>query len=145
MKKGESGDAAQYGYDESPAETVKVYVTVSADGVPLVGNDGSVLAHLEYDVPYFDLENQELADFYRYHTENGSGGYVDDKVVLRPTLLHLYLMLLGTCYLGYDPTDVTSGTAVIPARSANTSSRLSIFLCFILSASFHFLLKMPCV
>ena len=116
VKKGESGDAAQYGYDESPAETVKVYVTVSADGVPLVGNDGSVLAHLEYDVPYFDLENQELADFYRYHTENGSGGYVDDKVVLRPTLLHLYLMLLGTCYLGYDPTDVTSGTAVIPGH-----------------------------
>ena len=29
VKKGESGDAAQYGYDESPAETVKVYVTVS--------------------------------------------------------------------------------------------------------------------
>lgn len=107
------GDAAQYGYDETDAASVKVYVTVSNDGIPLVGNNGTVLSHLELDVPYFDLDKQELSEFYRYHTENGQGGYVDDQVVKRPTALHLYLYLLGVYYLGLTPEQVINGDEII--------------------------------
>lgn len=107
------GDAAQYGYDETDAASVKVYVTVSNDGIPLVGNEGTVLSHLELDVPYFDLDKQELSEFYRYHTENGQGGYVDDQVVKRPTALHLYLYLLGVYYLGLTPEQVINGDEII--------------------------------
>ena len=107
------GDVAQYGYDETDAASVKVYVTVSHDGIPLVGNDSTVLSHLELDVPYFDLDKQELSEFYRYHTENGQGGYVDDQVVKRPTALHLYLYLLGVYYLGLTPEQVINGDEII--------------------------------
>ena len=107
------GDAAQYGYDETDAASVKVYVTVSHDGIPLMGNEGTVLSHLELDVPYFDLDKQDMSEFYRYHTENGQGGYVDDQVVKRPTALHLYLYLLGVYYLGLTPEQVINGDEII--------------------------------
>ena len=113
VNKAADGDAAQYGYDETDSDSVKVYVTVSNDGIPLVGNDGTVLSHLELDVPYFDLGMQDLSDFYRYHTENGQGGYVDDEVVKRPTALHLYLYLLGVYYLGLEPEQVINGDEII--------------------------------
>ena len=113
VNKAADGDAAQYGYDETDAASVKVYVTVSNDGIPLVGNDGTVLSHLELDVPYFDLDKQDLSDYYRYHTENGQGGYVDDQVVKRPTALHLYLYLLGVYYLGLTPEQVINGEEII--------------------------------
>ncbi len=113
VNKAADGDAAQYGYDETDAASVKVYVTVSNDGIPLVGNDGTVLSHLELDVPYFDLDKQDLSEFYRYHTENGQGGYVDDQVVKRPTALHLYLYLLGVYYLGLTPEQVINGDEII--------------------------------
>lgn len=113
VNKAADGDAAQYGYDETDAASVKVYVTVSNDGIPLVGNNGTVLSHLELDLPYFDLDKQKLSDFYRYHTENGQGGYVDDQVVKRPTALHLYLYLLGVYYLGLTPEQVINGEEII--------------------------------
>lgn len=109
VKEGEKGDERQYGYDETDQGSVKVYVTISSDGVPIIGRDGTVLSHLEVNVPYFDLENQGLSDFYRYHTENGSGSYVDDQVVKRPTALHLYLYMIGVYYLGLEPEQVTTG------------------------------------
>ena len=45
------GDA--YGYDETPADKVTITVTISNDGVPLVGTDAdpTVLAHLDVTVP----------------------------------------------------------------------------------------------
>ena len=113
VNKAADGDAAQYGYDETDADSVKVYVTVSNDGIPLVGNEGTVLSHLELDVPYFDLAKQDMSEFYRYHTENGQGGYVDDQVVKRPTALHLYLYLLGVYYLGLTPEQVINGEEII--------------------------------
>jgi plastocyanin len=112
VTKSAAGDPGQYDYDEENADSVTVYVTVSNDGVPIYGVDGTPIAHLEVEVPYFDLENQGLAEFYRYHTENGRGGgsYIDDVVVERPTVLHLYLYLLGVYCKGYTPEEVTSGT-----------------------------------
>ena len=113
VEEGEKGDESQYGYDETPQDSVRVWVTISSDGVPIRGNDGTVLSHLEVNVPYFDLENQGLADFYRYGTENGSGSYVNDTIIKRPTALHLYLYMIGVYYLGLEPEQVTSGEVKI--------------------------------
>ena len=110
---GEAGDESQYGYDETPQDSVRVWVTISSDGVPIVGHDGTVLSHLEVNVPYFDLENQGLEEFYRYGTENGSGSYVNDKIIMRPTALHLYLYMIGVYYLGCTPEQVTTGEVKI--------------------------------
>lgn len=110
---GEAGDESQYGYDETPQDSVRVWVTISSDGVPIIGHDGTVLSHLEVNVPYFDLENQGLEEFYRYGTENGSGSYVNDKIIMRPTALHLYLYMIGVYYLGCTPEQVTTGEVKI--------------------------------
>ena len=110
---GEAGDESQYGYDETPQDSVRVWVTISSDGVPIRGNEGTVISHLEVNVPYFDLGLYDLSDYYRYHTEGGSGSYVDDQVVKRPTALHLYLYMIGVYYLGYTPEQVTTGQAEI--------------------------------
>ncbi len=116
---GDAGDERQYGYDETPAASVTVYVTISNDGAPIYGIDGTALSHLKVEVPYFDLRVQGLAGFYRYHTENGQGAYVDEDVVERPTLLHLYLYLLGVYCQGWDPEDVTTGAKQIFGSESN--------------------------
>lgn len=113
VTEGEKGDERQYGYDETPADSVTVYVTVSSDGMPIMGRDGTVLSHLEVKVPYFDLENQGLADFYRYHTENGSGNYVDAEIVERPTALHLNLYMIGKYYMGLTDEEIKTGSTKI--------------------------------
>ena len=110
---GEAGDESQYGYDETPQDSVRVWVTISSDGVPIIGHDGTVLSHLEVNVPYFDLENQGLEEFYRYGTENGSGSYVNNTIIKRPTALHLYLYMIGVYYLGLEPEQVTTGEVKI--------------------------------
>ena len=110
---GEAGDESQYGYDETPQDSVRVWVTISSDGVPIIGHDGTVLSHLEVNVPYFDLENQGLEEFYRYGTENGSGSYVNNTIIKRPTALHLYLYMIGVYYLGLEPEQVTTGAVKI--------------------------------
>ncbi len=113
VEAGEKGDERQYGYDETDQGSVKVYVTISSDGVPIIGYDGTVLSHLEVNVPYFDLGNQGLSDFYRYGTKNGSGSYVNDTIIKRPTALHLYLYMIGVYYLGLEPEQVTTGEVKI--------------------------------
>ena len=91
---------AQYNYDETPAKEVTVYVTISNDGVPIRGRDGTVLCHKAITVPYFDLGRYNLSEYYRYHTENGEGKYIDENIVERPTGLHLYLYLLERYFIG---------------------------------------------
>ena len=116
---GDSGSQTQYGYDETDADSVTVYVTISNDGVPLIGRDGTVLSHLQVTVPYFDLEYQGLAEYYRYKTENGQGSYTGVDVVQRPTLLHLYLYLLGVYCQGWSVEDVTRGGKTVLNSSSN--------------------------
>ena len=45
-----------------------VYFTLANDGVPVMGNDSdqTVLSHVKVTVPYFDLQEYGLQDFYRY-------------------------------------------------------------------------------
>ena len=114
-----AGSDSQYNYDETPANEVTVYVTVSNDGVPLQGCDGTVLSHLEVKLPYFDLRNHGLSKFYRYHTENGRGDYVDTNIVERPTALHLYLYLVGKYYLGLTDEQISQGSAQIDGAEGN--------------------------
>lgn len=112
VKAGVISDVEQYGYDETRAEAVTVYATVSSDGIPLIGNDGTVLSHLEITVPYFDLERYGLESFYRYATENGQGGYIGDTVIERPTAMHLFIYLLERYYLGLPERNCGTGASV---------------------------------
>ena len=100
VKEAPHGLDAQYNYDETPAKEVTVYVTISNDGVPIRGRDGTVLCHKAITVPYFDLGRYNLSEYYRYHTENGEGKYIDENIVERPTGLHLYLYLLERYFIG---------------------------------------------
>ena len=100
VTKAPHGLDAQYNYDETPAKEVTVYVTISNDGVPIRGRDGTVLCHKAITVPYFDLGRYNLSEYYRYHTENGEGKYIDKNIVERPTGLHLYLYLLERYFIG---------------------------------------------
>lgn len=109
VKEAPHGLDAQYNYDETPADKVTVYVTISNDGVPIKGKDGTVLCHKAITVPYFDLSRYELDEFYRFHTANGEGEYVDENIVERPTGLHLYLYLLERYFIGLPEEECCKG------------------------------------
>lgn len=109
VKEAPHGLDAQYNYDETPAKEVTVYVTISNDGVPIKGRNGTVLCHKAITVPYFDLANYGLEEFYRYHTENGEGKYIDENIVQRPTGLHLYLYLLERYFIGLPDEECCKG------------------------------------
>lgn len=87
-------------YDETPADSVTVNVTISNDGMPLMGADGTILANLDVTVPYFDLDDYGLGNFYRYGTEFGWGAYNDKNLIERPTALHAYIYLIERYYMG---------------------------------------------
>lgn len=107
------GDEAQYNYDESNQASVRVEVTLSNNGIPLRGadDDGTALAHLTVDVPYFSLEAYGLSDFNRYHADAESGSYMDNVLIERPTLLHLYIYLLERYYIGLPAAECGKGTS----------------------------------
>ena len=87
--------AEQFEYNETSARTVKAYVTVSYDGVPLLStNEKHVLAYKEVEVPYFDLDLYGLSNYYRYPTDENKDYITGSDVVRRPTVLHLYIYLL---------------------------------------------------
>ena len=109
VKPAPHGLDAQYNYDESPAKEVTVYVTISNDGVPIRGRDGTILCHKAITVPYFDLSQYGLDEFYRYHTANGEGEYVDNNIVERPTGLHLYIYLLERYFIGLPESQCCKG------------------------------------
>lgn len=111
VEPGAEGAPRQYGYDETPAGEVTVYVTVSSDGVPLMGVDGTLLMGLPVTVRYFDLADYGRQDLYRCATQDGKGGYVGDTVIERPTLLHLYICLLERHYMGLPAEKCGKGTS----------------------------------
>lgn len=100
-----------YGYDETPANSVSVWVTLSNDGYPVKGKDGTIISHLDVKVPYFDLGLYGLKDFYRYETDGGQGQYVNNTVVERPTILHMYIYLLERYYIGLPENECGKGTS----------------------------------
>lgn len=123
-----AGLDSQYNYDETPAESVRVLVTFSSDGIPILGNDAdrTPLAGKWITVPYFDLANQGLESFYRYATENGRGSYVGTQVIHRPTAMHLFLYMVGVYCLGLTPQQVTTGSVQITEQLAREEAVLNI-------------------
>lgn len=104
-------DASPYSYEETDQESVHVVVTVSCDGIPIVGHDEdeTTLAHLDINIPWFSLEPYGLTDFERYHTKDGTGAYIDDELIRRPTLLHLYIYLLERYCMGLSEDECGQG------------------------------------
>lgn len=97
-----------------------VYFTLANDGVPVMGNDSdqTVLSHVKVTVPYFDLQEYGLQDFYRYPAasfEDG-GDYIGDQVVESPTVLHLYLYMLEKYYMGMDDSECCQGNLDMDAE-----------------------------
>lgn len=100
-------------YDETDADSVTVNVTISNDGIPLMGKDGTILANLDVTIPYFDLASYDLEGFYRCSTEFGWGDYVNKDVIERPTALHAYIYLLERFYLGIPESDCGTGKSYL--------------------------------
>lgn len=100
-------------YDETNADSVTVNVTISNDGIPLMGADGTVLANLDVTIPYFDLADYGLSKYYRYGTEFGWGSYNNDKLIERPTALHAYIYLIERYYMGLPADQCGRGTSGI--------------------------------
>ena len=100
-------------YDETNADSVTVNVTISNDGIPLMGADGTILANLDVTVPYFDLADYGLSRFYRYGTEFGWGSYNNDKLIERPTALHAYIYIIERYYMGLPASQCGKGTSGI--------------------------------
>ena len=88
-------------YNESGQSQVTVTVTLSNDGIPIEGSDGTALSHLKVTVPYFDLGLYGLKEYYRYPTNSVCDYLEEQGVVKRPTVLHLYIYLMERYYLGY--------------------------------------------
>lgn len=100
-------------YDETNADSVTVNVTISNDGIPLMGKDGTILANLDVTVPYFDLDDYGLSQYYRYGTEFGWGSYNNDTVIERPTALHAYIYIIERYYMGLPASQCGKGTSGI--------------------------------
>ena len=100
-------------YDETNADSVTVNVTISNDGIPLMGADGTVLANLDVTIPYFDLADYGLSKYYRYGTEFGWGSYNDDELIERPTALHAYIYIIERYYMGLPASQCGKGTSGI--------------------------------
>lgn len=98
--------SAQINYDETSDDSVTVYVTVSNDGMPIKGSDGTVLANKQITVPYFDLDVYGLSEYYRYPSTGGD-------VIERPTLLHLYIYLHERYYMGLSEDSCATGESGI--------------------------------
>ena len=128
VNEAEAGDENQYDYDETNQESVRVYVTISNNGVPILSKDGATpLAHLEVNIPYFSLERYGMSELNRYHTENGSGSYTDNVLVERPTLLHLYIYMLERYYLGCAEEECGKGTSDLLSYTGDGSGVYDLF------------------
>lgn len=82
--------------DAADDEKITVYITISKDGDFVRGKDGTVMAHVPFEISYFDLAEYGLSNYYRYEAapfEDG-GEYISTRIIKEPTLLHLYIKVL---------------------------------------------------
>ena len=106
-----SGSSARSLEDGSGSSTVTVYFSLSDDGRFVTGKDDdeTLMCHVPMTVEYFDLADYGLEDFYRYKSKPAEegGSYVDSEVIKQPTLLHLYIKMIETYYLGGEKLDIS--------------------------------------
>ena len=106
-----SGSDASALDDGSGSSSVTVYFSLSDDGRFVTGGDDdeTLMCHVPVTVEYFDLRDYGLEDFYRYKSKPAGegGGYVDSEVIKQPTLLHLYIKMIETYYLGGEKLDIS--------------------------------------
>ncbi|MDY5100650.1 MAG: Ig-like domain-containing protein, partial [Oscillospiraceae bacterium] len=106
--------------DDSGSSSVTVTLSLSADDKFMVGPDtGEIMAFKNITVPYFDLANYGLEEYYFVsesydddgdglpgsNLEPGTAEYAEGKV----TLLHLYLYALEVFYCGVEPHEAGQG------------------------------------
>ncbi len=95
----------------SGSSSVTVYFTLSDDGKFVTGRDDNetLMCHVPVTVDYFDLKDYGLEDFYRYKSKPAEegGGYDGTEVIKQPTLLHLYIKMIETYYLGGEKLDLS--------------------------------------
>ncbi len=149
VKAAAEGSKAQYNYEETNAKEVTVWVTMSNDGVPLMGNDkdSTKLSHLKVTVPYFDLSAYGLGQFARKGTAvdpnmGHKGKYINNIAIERPTYLHLLIWLTERYYLGLpedqcgkgqetshviDNIDTTSVNTIFGTEAYSSNGLLSAF------------------
>jgi uncharacterized membrane protein len=74
---------------------VNIKCTFTDDGEFLFTKNNDAIADMTVTVPYFDLAEYDLSQFYRYEAdsyENG-GQYIGDEVLLQPTLMHAFIYM----------------------------------------------------
>ena len=86
----------------------------------------STSLEVSISVSYTHLNLYGLEQYYRYHTENGQGSYTDEKIVARPTALHLYIYLLERYYMGLPESECCKGTSGVLDYVENTEINLSL-------------------
>lgn len=119
--------------EESPGaagdnpESVTVYVNLSHNGLPIIGNDEhkTPMASVPFTVEYFDLADYGLEKYYRYESDSfeDGGAYKNTTVVKTPTLLHLYIKLLEKYYLA-DGSKLTNHTDALDIGDKCTPTHL---------------------
>lgn len=125
----QSGEKPEYTggkveYNETPASSVTVSVTLSMNGIPIIGKDGTSLANLNVNVPYFDLAQYGLEKFYRYPTGDKPEYLTDSEVVKRPTVLHLMLYILERYEQGLPASECGKGKLNMTDRGATITDIL---------------------
>ena len=110
--------AGKDGYEGVPSATVML--SLSADDMFMVGPESeAVMAFKEITVPYFDLANYGLEEYYFVSESYGDDGDGKPGSNIEPgtpeyaygkvTLMHLYLYALEVYYCGVDPVDAGKG------------------------------------
>ena len=112
LAKDADDDPSAYGEDYTAADSVAVWATISNDGMPIMGMDGTILSHIDVKVPYFDLKLYGMEDFY---LENNG------ELVKRPTVLHLYIYMLERYYMGLSEDKCGKGTSGVMTYAGETS------------------------
>ena len=113
-------------------DSITVYFTICNDGGDFItGNDSksTVLARVPVKISYTDLAQYGLERFNRYEAdsfENG-GKYKNEVIVKQPTLLMLYMKVLGTYYLNRDFQQSDVGTEAFNPSGSATSMFMNEF------------------
>jgi|GEM_PF-1856984 len=127
--------AAAFGDDTGSGgtgDTITVYFTICNDGGEFItGNDSkkTVLARVPVKISYDDLAQYGLERFNRYEADNfDKGGKYKNKVIVKqPTLLMLYMKVLGTYYLGREFRQSDVGTKALNPSGSATSMFMNEF------------------